>query len=75
MTLKAFYKMQKEIDVLSLIKEGKVTSVKKWLTKNVFNYASMLDPNEWIIKVTGEPLNTKYYIEYLQNKFKELYDL
>lgn len=70
-----FNKMQKEIDVLNLIKEGNVTSVKKWLTKNVFNYASMLDPNEWIIKVTGEPLNTKYYIEYLQNKFKDLYNL
>lgn len=70
-----FHKMQNEIDVLSLIKEGKVTSVKKWLTKNVFKYASMLDPNEWIVKVTGEPLNTKYYIEYLQNKFKNLYNL
>ena len=70
-----FNKMQNEIDVLNLIKEGKVTSVKKWLTKNVFNHASMLDPNEWIVKITGEPLNTKYYIEYLQNKFNDLYNL
>lgn len=70
-----FYKMQNEIDVLGLIKQGKVTSVKKWLTKNVFNHASMMDPNEWIVKITGEPLNTKYYIEYLKNKFTDLYNL
>lgn len=70
-----FNKMQKEIDILALIKDGKVTKVKEWLSKNVFDKASMLDPKEWIIAITGEPLNTKYYLEYLNNKYRKLYEL
>ena len=70
-----FDKMQKEINVLNEISKGNVNAVKDWLTNNVFKYASMLDPNEWIIKVTGEKLNTKYYIDYLNKKFRELYNL
>ena len=65
----------KEINVLNEISKGNVNAVKDWLTNNVFKYASMLDPNEWIIKVTGEKLNTKYYIDYLNKKFRDLYNL
>lgn len=70
-----FNKMQSEIDVLNEIKNGNVVAVKQWLTENVFKYASMYDPNDWIIKVTGEKLNTKYYIDYLNKKFKAIYHL
>jgi Zn-dependent M32 family carboxypeptidase len=32
-------------------------------------------PDEWILAVTGEPLNVNYYLDYLENKYKALYAL
>ena len=70
-----FHKMNEDFDVKQAIYDGKVHLVRDWLKKHAFAYASMLDPDEWIIKVTGEPLNTKYYLDYLKDKFAALYDL
>lgn len=61
--------MNKEFDVYQAIQEGKFNLIKKWLYKHAFKYGSLMDPNEWIIKVTNEPINPKYYIEYLTNKY------
>lgn len=64
------YYMRKDFDVDEALETGKIKLFKKWLQKRAFPYGSMMDPNDWIIKVTGEPLNPQYYIDYLTEKFK-----
>lgn len=68
------HKMKQEIDVDNLIKQNKLKEIKKWLSKNAFNNASLLDPDQWIKQITGEEINTKYYLEYLENKLSKIYN-
>ena len=46
-----------------------------WLKEHVFSCASMLTPDAWIRKITGEPLNVNYYLNYLEEKYTKLYEL
>ena len=62
--------MRKDFDVDEALSTGKIIKFKKWLCKKAFPYGSLMDVNDWIIKVTGEPLNPQYYIDYLTEKFK-----
>jgi len=58
-----------------LLREGNLLPIKEWLTKNIHQYGSAKKPIEILKDVTGEGLNAKYLIEYLENKYKEVYRL
>ena len=70
-----FDTMNKDFDVEKVLEEGRMSAILSWLKKNVFSYGSLLDPNDWIKKITGEELNTDHYIKYLENKYSKLYNL
>ena len=67
--------MEKEFDVFDAVSKGDLSKVGAWLTERVFSIASLTDPDEWIKRITGEPLNVNYYLDYLENKFKTIYQL
>ena len=67
--------MQKELDVYGCIEKGNLASILAWLKEHVFSLASIKDPDEWIRAITGESLNTDYYLDYLEEKFTALYEL
>ena len=67
--------MEKEFDVFDAVSKGDLSKVGSWLTERVFSIASLTDPDEWIKRITGEPLNVNYYLDYLENKFKTIYQL
>lgn len=68
-------KMKKEIPVSELLKKGDFLTIKDWMKEHVFKKASLLPPKDWIRDIAGEDLNPKYFIEYLEEKYKEIYDL
>ncbi|MBE6050769.1 MAG: carboxypeptidase M32 [Clostridium sp.] len=47
--------------------------INEWLMKNIHQYGAIYTPGELVKKVTGEELNTKYFLEYLERKYKEIY--
>ena len=67
--------MQKGFDVFGAIREGRLTAIRDWLIEHVFSIASLSTPDEWIRAITGESLNVNYYLEYLEEKFKRIYNL
>ena len=67
--------MEKDFDVFSAIREGRLTAIRDWLIEHVFSIASLSTPDEWIRAVTGEGLNPDYYLDYLEAKFSEVYGL
>ncbi len=67
--------MQKDFDVFAAIEAGELKKVADWLTEKVFAIASVSTPDEWIRKITGEPLNVNYFLDYLEEKFTKLYGL
>ncbi|MBR6208285.1 MAG: carboxypeptidase M32 [Oscillospiraceae bacterium] len=67
--------MEKDFDVFAAVERGELWRVKDWLTEHVFSIASVTDPDEWIRAITGESLNVHYFLDYLEEKFTEIYGL
>jgi len=65
--------LKKNIDVDAAIRNEDLSPVTAWLTENVHKHGAMLTPDELIMKATGEPFNPKYYVDYLTEKFTDLY--
>lgn len=69
-------KMLKDIpDYYSLIGKGEFEKIHEWLRENIHKHGAVYKPAELIKMVTGEELSAKYFIEYLNKKYAEIYDL
>ncbi|MFX1515900.1 MAG: carboxypeptidase M32 [Promethearchaeota archaeon] len=67
-------KMAQEIpDYKALVKKGEFKPIINWLIKNVHSVSNLYDPPELIKRITGEEISPKYFIEYLDKKFSEIY--
>jgi len=67
--------MEKDFDVFAAVEKGELNKVRDWLKERVFSIASVSTPDEWIRAITGEGLNVKYYLDYLEEKYTKLYEL
>jgi Zn-dependent M32 family carboxypeptidase len=60
----------------AMIEEGKFDDIRVWLTRKVHvhgkRYKSL---DELLVAEVGEPLSTKYFIDYLTNKYSDLYKI
>lgn len=54
---------------------GQFQDLKKWLNVNVHSYGSLLEIDALMTKVTGEPINPKHLVEFLENKYVDIYQL
>ncbi|QKE71913.1 carboxypeptidase M32 [Arthrobacter citreus] len=69
-------KMKQELtDFDHILKSGEIHQIVNWLTRNIHQYGKLKEPKEILVDVTGEDLNVKYFIEYLEEKYSELYKL
>lgn len=59
----------------ALLEARDFTPIKEWLGKHVHQYGKMKKPLEVIQDITGEGLNSKYLVEYLERKYKKVYRL
>lgn len=67
---------RKEIkDFDRLLENGELIRIKEWLAEKIHKYGKLLEPSELMKQATGEDINPKYLIEYLENKYKEIYGL
>lgn len=67
-----------ELDIPGIydqIKLGNLKDIKLWLKDNVHKYGAMYNPSELIKIVTEEELNSKYFKDYLEEKYSKLYKL
>lgn len=66
--------MQDNKNVLSdLEKTGDMSYINDWLADNIHQFGAVYTPSELIKKVTGEELSSKYFLDYLNNKYKDIY--
>ena len=68
MAAQIFATAQKQIDVTNL------KALREWLRVNIHRYGKVYTSSELLKRITGESLNPKYFVEYLQNKFNALYN-
>jgi carboxypeptidase Taq len=69
-------KMLKDMpDYYADIEDGKLDKIHKWLNENIHKHGAVYKPADLVKMVTGEELSSKYFIEYLNKKYCEIYDL
>jgi carboxypeptidase Taq len=70
-----FYnKIKNEInDIEKEISKGKFNEILRWLRNNIHSFGSMYSAEELCKKVTGETLNSKYFLNYIDDKYKKIY--
>ncbi len=67
--------MSKDVDVNKCLSTGDFGPLTQWLNEKVHQYGSLKKPNALIEMITGERLNSKYYCDYLEEKYSKLYGL
>ena len=65
--------LKKEYDFDNLILKGDFKTINEWLRKHVFKDANHLDPKEWLKQLTNKELTAKDFLEYLNEKYKDIY--
>jgi carboxypeptidase Taq len=72
-----FYRqIEKEVPRLDQkIAKGDYKEILNWLRKNIHAQGKRHTASELVKKVTGEKLNSRYFTEYLESKYKELYNI
>lgn len=57
----------------SQLKKGETQNLLQWLSENIFSRGRTYNAEELCEMVTGEKLNTSYFITYATEKFSEIY--
>jgi carboxypeptidase Taq len=71
-----FAAIKKEnVNVESSLSAGNNLTVLNWLQKNVYAHGRYYNSEELCEKATGEKLNCKYFIDYVSEKYKGIYDI
>ena len=70
-----FHYMNKEFDVNKAIKENKLELILNFLTQKIHKHGKLKTADEIIYSMCREKLNAKYYIDYLEQKFSNIYEL
>ncbi len=66
---------QDQPNTLDEIAKGDLSGVLAWLRENVHQHGSRYDAMDLVQRVTGEPLNPDYYMDYLNEKYREIYSI
>ena len=67
--------MKKEMDFDDLLRTGKLTEIGDYLRDHIHKYGKMRTSRELIKSATGEDFTPDYFIDYLKEKYRKLYDL
>jgi carboxypeptidase Taq len=62
-------------DTHKKIAKGDFKDILSWLRKHIHVHGKTYTASQIVKKVTGEPLNSFYFIDYLQKKYKDLYNI
>jgi carboxypeptidase Taq len=67
--------LKKNPEINNEIKNGHFNNLISYLKENVYQYGKIYRPEDLIMKITGESLNPNYFINYLKQKFFQIYKL
>jgi carboxypeptidase Taq len=68
-------KMQQDIDFDRTLAKGELKPIKDWLDTHIHTHGSLYYPKELLQRVTGEKSNHKYFIDYLNKKYAQIYNI
>lgn len=57
------------------VSKGELGFIRTWLTENLHQYGKQYNAETTLIRVTGQPLTEKPFVNYLQKKYQKIYEL
>lgn len=70
-----YAQMEKEMDVEAILRSGDISPIQKYLAEHIHQYGMTKNSRELILDVCGEDFTPDYYVEYLKDKYKRIYEL
>lgn len=67
--------MNKSFHVLGSLSSGSTKEINAWLQEHIHRFGSTKYPKELMLIATKEEFSAQYYIDYLINKYSEIYNL
>lgn len=55
------------------LRRGDTGNLLKWLRDNIHQHGRLYEADELCTRVTGEPLNVNYFLNYAKKKYDEIY--
>ena len=68
-------KMRQTVDVDKCLREGNFAPINDWNREQIWKYGSLKTPDKLLLDVLGEPFDPTVYLDYLEAKCKEIYNL
>ena len=68
-------KMKESFDVFGAVEKGDLAPVRRWLEENIWQHGSLYTPTVLMEKAFGGKFDARYYVDYLTEKFTEIYGL
>jgi len=62
-------------EILHEIERGEFDTLHQWLVAHIHRHGRKFEPNELVVRATGEPMTIAPYLAYLRGKYGELYRL
>src|SRR5262245_13688685 len=62
-------------DIPGDVARGEFDQLNRWLRQHVWRHGRKFDPDDLVVRATGEPMTIEPYIAYLRGKYGELYEL
>ena len=69
------HKMKESIDVDACLEKGDLSEINEWNRSHIWQYGSLYTPKELLNRVLGEPFDPGYYMDYLETKYREIYNI
>lgn len=66
--------MEKEFNVFEAVSNGEIAKINNWLEEKIWRFGSLMDPGKLFESVCGK-FDPTYFVKYLENKYKEIYDI
>jgi len=67
--------MKGQMDFEQLLQDGKIEVIREYLREHVHRFGKMKTSREILKDMTGEDFDPKYYVEYLKEKYRRLYQI
>lgn len=68
-------KMKKTVDVQACLEAGDFAPINQWNKTHIWQHGSLFRPGELLEQVLGEPFYPNVYLDYLEEKCKDVYGL
>ena len=67
--------MEKDFDLSAAVRALDFETINTWLTEKIHRHGSLLDSQQILAQITDEGFTSRYYIDYLTQKYAALYGI